>query len=150
MRALLLSPMLKSRACARTGKEKKEADERLEQSITEVCTTCSRHGSSVAVSDKQWVRWAGLRKLIMCPQVEVARKERSALEKVSGEATAKLKDLDAQRATLIKTHAKDRQTWETQLRAAQAAEKDARTVAAKAAARAEELQSKSKTAAVTG
>ena len=51
---------------------------------------------------------------------------------------------------MIKTHAKDRQTWETQLRAAQAAEKEARMIAAKAAAGMEASQSKPKSAAVTG
>lgn len=83
-------------------------------------------------------------------QIEAVRKEHSALETKSAEATAKVKDLDAQRATLIKTHAKDRQTWETQLRAAQAAEKEARMLAAKAAARTQDVESNAKSAPVTG
>ncbi len=58
--------------------------------------------------------------------------------------------MDAQRATLIKTHAKDRQTWQTKLSAAQAAEKEARGEAAKATARAAELEAKLKGGAIGG
>ena len=83
-------------------------------------------------------------------QVETARTERSDLEKASIEAAAKVKELDAQRATLIKTHAKDRQTWQTQLRAAQTAEKEARAEAAKATARAADLEAKQQSSAVGG
>ena len=83
-------------------------------------------------------------------QVDTARKERSDLEKASTHGAGKLKELDAQRATLIKTHAKDRQTWQTKLGAAQAAEKEARAEAAKATARAAELEAKLKGGAIGG
>ena len=85
----------------------------------------------------------------MTAQVEVARKQQSALETTVAEATAKLKDLDA---TLIKSHdqiTRDRQTWQTQLRAAQTAEKEARMSAAEAAAKVEALDLRIKSAGAT-
>ncbi len=138
------------RACVRSGKQKKEADERLEQSTSEVRQHLRPVRRSVAVSVKIRAMLRAHEGCLAPAQVEAARKERSVLEQAAAEATAKLTDLDAQRGTLIKTHAKDLQTWQTQLRAAQAAEKDARTVADKAAARVEALEAKPKSDAVTG
>ena len=81
---------------------------------------------------------------LISSQIEMARKQQADLEKASTQAAAKAKDLDAQRATLIRTHAKDRQTWQTQLRTAQAAEREARADATAAKARALDLEGRLK------